>query len=328
MTGSSPPADSSEPQPAAECCGGESHCSSDPTQSGHGVAELLALREGCPPPLQWPQVLATFRDEAETWESETAAGLIRGRVWGQGPPLVMLNGLAGSHELFALAAFLLKPQFRCVLLDYPTDGRTTWPKLADSVTDVAGDFLGDGGYLFGTSIGSALALEVALKCPMKVRGLVLHAAFAHLRLTWFERCGASLFGLIPGRIEGVSGWQSLQERCHRLWFPPIDPTRWSFYLADAGLTRITDVARRFGLLNRCDLRPRLKSLQCPTLLIHTEGEGATQQRCRDELAALLPHACTEFLHTTGLLTFLTHPHRLAKLIREFAAPSVAQAARL
>jgi hypothetical protein len=35
------------------------------------------------------------------------------------------------------------------------------------------------------------------------------------------------------------------------------------------------------------------------------------------LASGLPCARTEFLHTTGHLPYLTHPHRIAKLTREF-----------
>ena len=37
----------------------------------------------------------------------------------------------------------------------------------------------------------------------------------------------------------------------------------------------------------------------------------------EELEAALPHARSEWLHTTGQLPHLTHPHRLSKLVREF-----------
>lgn len=128
---------------------------------------------------------------------------------------------------------------------------------------------------------------------------------------------------MPGRVQSTPLWRGLQERGHRLWFPPIDPTRWLFYLENAGQTPVAELVRRFGMLSRFDARSRLKQLATPTLLLQVEGEGEMQARCRDELAALLPNARTEFLHTTGLLAFLTHPHRLAKLIREFVCPAVA-----
>lgn len=305
----------------SECCGGESHCTGD-LPGGNPLA-AMPPREGCPPPLQWQQVLAAFREQSADWHTDTPAGRINGRVWGDGPTLVMLNGLGGSHELFALCVFLLKANCRCVLLDYPIGRRVTWPRLTDSITEVVAEFAGsEGCHLFGTSFGSALALETAQRLGSRVRSLTLHAAFAHLPLTVFERAAAGVVRWMPGHMQSLPVWRGLQERSHRLWFPPIDPTRWLFYLDNAGQTPVAELARRFGMLRRFDVRSRLNLLATPTLLLHVEGEGETQARCRDELAALLPNARTEFLHTTGLLAFLTHPHRLAKLIREFVCSSV------
>ncbi len=303
-----------------ECCGGESHCSSE----SPGANPLCAMppREGCPPPLQWQQVLAAFREDSTVWHSDTPAGRISGRVWGEGPTLVMLNGLGGSHELFALCVFLLKANCRCVLLDYPVGRRVTWSRLTDSIEEVVSEFAGsEGCHLFGTSFGSALALETAQRLGSRVRSLTLHAGFAHLPLTVFERAAAAVVRWLPGRVQSLPLWRGLQERSHRLWFPPIDPTRWLFYVDNAGQTPVSELARRFGMLRRFDARSRLSQLATPTLLLHVEGEGEMQSRCRDELAVLLPNARTEFLHTTGLLAFLTHPHRLAKLIREFVCPT-------
>jgi pimeloyl-ACP methyl ester carboxylesterase len=306
----------------SECCGGESHCTGD--SPGTNVLAAMPQREGCPPPLQWQQVLATFREQSTIWNTDTPAGRIQGRMWGEGPTLLMLNGLGGSQELFALCAFLLKANCRCVLLDYPIGRRVTWPRLCDSITEVVTEISGlEGCHLFGTSFGSALALETALRLGPQVHSLTLHAAFAHLPLTIFERLAAGFVRWLPGLAQSLPLWRGLQERSHRLWFPPIDPTRWLFYLDNAGQIPIAELARRFGMLRGFDVRSSLPQLTTPTLLLHVEGEGETQTRCRDELAALLPNDRTEFLHTTGLLAYLTHPHRLAKLIREFVGPSAA-----
>ncbi len=306
----------------AECCGGESLCTGE--LPGSNPLAGMPPREGCPPPLQWQQVLAAFREQSTAWHTDTSGGRIAGRMWGEGPTLVMFNGLGGSHELFALCVYLLKVNCRCVLLDYPIGRRATWPRLNEAIVEVVREFAGtEGCHLFGTSIGSALALETALRLGPQVRSLTLHAAFAHLPLTVFERAAASVLRWMPGRVQSTPLWRGLQERGHRLWFPPIDPTRWLFYLDNASQTPVAELARRFGMLSRFDARSRLKQLAAPTLLLQVEGEGETQARCRDELAALLPNARTEFLHSTGLLAFLTHPHRLAKLIREFVCPAPA-----
>ncbi|HLQ43152.1 MAG TPA: alpha/beta fold hydrolase, partial [Planctomycetaceae bacterium] len=307
--------------PEALCCGGDSHCASESARSD--VEAAASPREACPPPLQWQQVVAAFREQSEQWHAKTSAGLITGRVWGEGPTLVFFNGLGGSCELFALCVYLLKAQCRCVLFDYPDGWTVSWRRLCDSVADVIEEFAGSGGcHLFGTSFGSALVLETAARLGPRIHSVTLHAAFAHLHLTVFERFASSLLRWMPGRIRSVPLWRSLQERSHRLWFPPIDPTRWRFYLDNAGATSIATLARRFGMLSQCDLRSRLSQLQTPVLSLQVEGEGAMQSRCRDELTAALPNVRSEFLHTTGMLAFLTHPHRLAKLIRELVAATL------
>ena len=312
--------------PEALCCGGsgvDSHCASDAPANGVDVAAALTGREDCPPPLQWRQVVAAFREQSEQWQADTPAGPITGRVWGEGPTLIFLNGLGGSNELFAFCAYLLKVQCRCVVLDYPTSRRVTWSQLCDSVAEVIEEFSGaEGCHLFGTSFGSAVALEVAVRLGSRIQSVTLHAAFAHLHLTLFERLAARVLCWMPGRMRSLPLWSLLQERSHRLWFPPIDPTRWQFYLDNAGATPIAALAQRFGMLRQCDLRSRLNQLQVPVMSLQVEGEGETQSRCRDELTALIPNVRTEFFHTTGMLVFLTHPHRLAKLIREFVAATL------
>ncbi|MCX7418476.1 MAG: alpha/beta hydrolase [Planctomycetia bacterium] len=313
--------------PEAMCCGGsggsDSHCAGDVPPTAEQIASALTPREGCPPPLLWQQVVAAFREQSEQWHTETPAGWITGRVWGNGPTLVLLNGLGGSSELFALCLYLLKLQCRCVVLDYPTDRRVSWSAFCDSITEVVEEFAGpDGCHLFGTSFGSAVALEIALRLGSRIQSVTLHAAFAHLHLTFFERFAATLLRWIPGRMCSIPLWRAIQVRSHRLWFPPIDPTRWQFYLDDAGATPIRSLARRFGMLRQCDLRSRLSQLQVPVMSLQVEGEGETQSRCRDEITAMIPNVRTEFFHTTGMLVFLTHPHRLAKLIREFVASTL------
>ena len=85
---------SSVPQPSemlddtrseGECCGGESHCAGD-LPNGNPFAGMPP-REGCPPPLQWQQVLSAFREQSTDWHTDTPAGTstvvfgAKGRRW-------------------------------------------------------------------------------------------------------------------------------------------------------------------------------------------------------------------------------------------------------
>jgi pimeloyl-ACP methyl ester carboxylesterase len=114
-------------------------------------------------------------------------------------------------------------------------------------------------------------------------------------------------------------WQAIQQQNHRRWFPPFDAGRWDFYLDRAGRTPIRTLAERGAMLLDWDVRNRLREIDTPVLLIRGEGVGRVSAGDHDELAAGLSCARTEWLDSAGHLPFLTHPHRLGKLMREFFA---------
>jgi hypothetical protein len=72
-----------------------------------------------------------------------------------------------------------------------------------------------------------------------------------------------------------------------------------------------------ALIREVDLRPRLPEIPQPVLLVETEGEGTATRACQQELAAALPNATNETILGTGQYPYLTHPHRLAKILRQF-----------
>src|SRR5260221_13561148 len=77
----------------------------------------------CPPPLAWGEVLADFHKQADAWYLDRPDYRLSGRTLGTGPALYLLNGFSGTHELYALFAWLLRDKFRCVLFDYPAPAR-------------------------------------------------------------------------------------------------------------------------------------------------------------------------------------------------------------
>ena len=80
---------------------------------------------------------------------------------------------------------------------------------------------------------------------------------------------------------------------------------------------VSTLAWQAALIRDADLRSRLGGIRQPILLIETEGEGAATRACQQQLAAALPTATTEVILTTGQYPYLTHPHRLVKVLREF-----------
>lgn len=281
---------------------------------------------GCPPPLAWQQVVREFVEQGTPWYLDRPRYRLQGRSWGTGRPLYFLNGMTGTHELFALLVYLLRTDFRCVLFDYPgsvssgNDSRgLTLPDHAADVLAIA-DQIGDAEFdLYATSFGSLVGLQVLLQAPGRIGRALLQGAFAERRLSAAERGLIRLYAHLPGRMKHVPFSRFVQEHNHRRWFPPLDLTRWEFFLNTVGQTPAATVARRASLIRDYSLISRLGEIQTPVLLIRSEGEGVVPESCQHALEEGLPQAKTEHLHTTGHMPYLTHPHRVAKLVRSFLA---------
>ncbi|MFN0054215.1 MAG: alpha/beta fold hydrolase [Planctomycetales bacterium] len=280
--------------------------------------------EGCPPPLQWQEVLAQFQARADAWYLDRPGYRLSGRSLGTGSPLYLLGGFGGTHELYALLAWLLQDQFRCVVWDYP--GMTPQTRggavctLQDLSRDVAAvaETAGDAAIdVYAPSFGSLVALQTLREFPGLIRRAILQEGFAHRPLSRFERWLSRACRFYPGSLARFPGSRTVREHNHRRWFPPFDETRWQFTEMIAGRVPVAALAWQGSLIRDADLRGHLPHIQQPVLLLATEGEGAAAQACRRELQERLANATTESLVGAGQYPYLTHPHRVAKIVREF-----------
>lgn len=281
------------------------------------TGELPPPPEGssCPPPLQWTDVLNQFREQSTPFEASLDGTAFRGRILGEGPPLYFLNGLAQTTELFCLTVWLLRENFRCVLVDYPDRGDL---KSLARLVPTAADELGDNEFdLFAASFGSAVALEMMLTAPERIQKFVLQGPLVRFHLSRPERLCSHMIGWVPGNIDRLPGRRRLLENHHRHWFPPFDHSRWEWTLDDTGSVRTSAVMRRLRALHGIDYSERLSEISTPALIVSSEGEAFRHRESAAILGKRLPDARHEELSNCGHIPFVTHPHRLAGLIRPF-----------
>ena len=286
-------------------------------QTAGSIAAAEASSSNCPPPLAWQDVLAEFRRLGETFEFTDGAGhSVRGCVLGEGPPLYILNGLSATPEVHCLMVWLLREEFRCVIVEYPA-AATSLCQLADALL-LAADGLGDAKFdLFATSFGSAVAMQILTRHPGRIRHAVLQGPVNGIRLSWLERSVTWAAQFLPGRMKHVPLFQTILQNNHRLWFPPVDPTRWHFLVLDVGSQRIQTVARRMRMLHDRDWTDQLSALETPVLVISSEGEAARHRTAAHLFADRIPVSKSEQIPNSGHVPFVSHPHRLANLIGPF-----------
>ena len=138
-------------------------------------------RPPCPAP-------ADFRDEVARYDSHAQVGRWDGpryrmtyRILGNGPPLIVVPGIASTYRTYALLLNRLAGRFRTVVYDYPGDQPDDGARLArishdDLVDDLFGliDHLKIGRvFLTGLSFGSTIVLKAlrARASPVSEGGL-------------------------------------------------------------------------------------------------------------------------------------------------------------
>ncbi|CAI8976824.1 poly(3-hydroxyoctanoate) depolymerase [Pseudomonas sp. IT-347P] len=105
-------------------------------------------------------------------------------IRGEGPPLLLLNGLGGLIRTFDALREQL-PDYTTITLDVPGVGKSQmprWPMRLPRHADMVAKMLKQLGIdqvdVFGVSWGGALAQEFALRYPRRVRRLILAATSA------------------------------------------------------------------------------------------------------------------------------------------------------
>lgn len=92
------------------------------------------------------------------------------------PILIMLPGLDGTGNLLQLPKENLKEYFDTRIISYPHNEELTYFELANHIEKLLPKE--ENFYLLAESFGGALALELAIRKPLQVKGLILSATFS------------------------------------------------------------------------------------------------------------------------------------------------------
>ncbi|MGL5081637.1 MAG: alpha/beta fold hydrolase [Microcoleaceae cyanobacterium] len=137
------------------------------------------------------------------------------QIQGQGFPIVCLHGHPGSGSCMSVFTQHLSQRFQTITPDLRGYGKSQTHQpftMADHLTDLE-TLLNQQQIqqclVLGWSLGGILALELALKCPERVVGLILVATAAYPRgshpaVTWVDNLYTGIAGLINSL---VPGWQ-------------------------------------------------------------------------------------------------------------------------
>ena len=140
---------------------------------------------------------------------------------GKGQPLVLIMGLGADSSAWEEHYNAYKEHFRCILIDNRGAGRSDKPDGSYTTKQMAKDTVGvmdalgiDKAHISGISMGGAIAQEIGIGYPERVRTLTLISTWAKCNV-YMTRI-FEMFKEVNGVIDGDAFTRMLQ-----LWiFPP------------------------------------------------------------------------------------------------------------
>ncbi|NET47413.1 MAG: alpha/beta hydrolase [Merismopedia sp. SIO2A8] len=229
-------------------------------------------------------------------------------VKGEGPPLLCLHGHPGSSYAMSVFTHPLSQQFRTITPDLRGYGKSrtrspfTMTDHLDDLDQVLEKYQVNQCMILGWSLGGILAMEMALRWPDRITGLILIGTAAHPRsshppISWQDNLYTGVAALInwakpawPWNIE-TFGKRSL--------------LRYLFYhhndagyqrLATEGITAYLQASKYatqalYGAMRqRYNRVEDIKQIHCPCLVLAGESDRHITAEASEETAKALPNA--------------------------------------
>lgn len=249
---------------------------------------------------------------------------------GAGEPIVLLHGLGASRLVWRRAAPRLAREQLVLAPDLPGLGSAPAPvgpgfdlgAVAESLAGVLAERAGGPFDLLGTSLGGAVAVQLAVAHPELIHRLVLAApaGFTPWRspLAALAVGAASERAIALRRVIGVRTAGSATVRRTLLWGTVADPGHLS--ASDARLVfEASRGAQRLGAaltaVLRADLRPLLERVDVPLGLIWGERDRVVPISTLETLRALRPDAVVETIPDAAHIPQLERPAEFVAAVR-------------
>lgn len=236
------------------------------------------------------------------------------------PVVAFSNSLGSGLEIWDGVVPALADKYRTLRYDTRGHGHSGSADKAVTIDDLADDLLAilDGldiakAHLVGLSLGGLTVQALASRRPDRVASLTLIATAAHLPPPefWFNRANNVRAGGAPAVVDTiVPRW--FTDDFRRRAPETVERVRQGFL----GIEKI-GYARCCEALASADLRPRLKDITAPTLVIAGAEDPVSTPAMMEALRAGIPGAEMAVLPHTAHLISVERPDALAEKLLAF-----------
>lgn len=232
-------------------------------------------------------------------------------VTGEGDPLVLIMGLGADSRGWAMQQHALAEHYRLVLIDNRGVGKSSSPAGPYTTRQMAADTLAvmddadiPRARILGVSLGGAVAQELALAAPERVRSIVLGSTWAGPS-DWRTRIRATQLGIL--HAEGVEAL--VHFRVLLIFSPPLfqkAPALMEVIEKTMTETSLEGYLQQLDAAETHDARARLSAITAPTLVLTGRRDILVPPELSTEVASLIPEASLELLETAHAIQLEEH----------------------
>ena len=249
---------------------------------------------------------------------------------GSGEPLVLIMGLSGDIQAWALQAPTLAKHFRVITFDNRGAGRTSAPDKPQSIVGMADDLAAlmdhlaiPRAHILGWSMGGYIAQEFAIKYPARVDKLALVTTAPSI--DGYGR--AILTSWMNAKRSNLSREQWYRFTAPFLYSPALldDAPRFEAAIANGANNPYAQQDHAFiRQAEAClafDARDRLSAIKAPTLVVGSKDDILVPPRNSEKLASLVPGSTLKILQG-GHVGLIEYPKEYNTAFLEFLGVAV------
>jgi pimeloyl-ACP methyl ester carboxylesterase len=241
--------------------------------------------------------------------------------WGDGPPLVLIPGMAGGFRLISQLGSLLGRHFRVITFqsrgeDNCFDLRRAFD-LADLVDDLA-EFISwrhlESPPILGVSFGAVIALEYAARFPMGLHRLAVQGVGSRFQAGLIHRVAGTVLSRFP-----LPADNAFVNQFFNLLFgsPQKRDAFFDFVTRQCWQTDQSVMAHRFHLVESFNLDAKLHRIRVPALIMNGQRDVLVSEQTMLDLCQGIAEAQLVRLPGCGHLASVTHPQLVAEHVKQF-----------
>lgn len=237
------------------------------------------------------------------------------RIEGRGPALVYVCGIEGTGRLFYKQAADLARDHTIISFALRGTGRYQMAELVEDVAWIVGRAGFERATFLGESFGGLLTMATALARPELFERMILVNTFPYFAQRAKINLGVLAFSLLPYAL--VKAHRTRTAR-HVLFSDDVSEEDRRLFREHTRVVPYEGYVSRLRIIRDTDLRPRLKDIKIPALVV-----AGTRDRLLDSvptarlMAGSLPRARLKLLEGTGHVALLSGRVRVRDWLREF-----------